>query len=243
VENPVEALTLGTVKYGDSSLIAACFTKQYGLQSYILKGILSPRGKKKVFKSLFEPLNLLELEATKNPINRLGYIKEARLGYSYTSIPFDIRKKALIFFLAEIIHQVVKEEPDLNEPLYSFVRQRMIWLDQNDHIGLFPIKTMLDLTKHIGFYPNVNPLEDTYFDLESGCMTSFQPRGSFLVGKEKMHWTEILGMDFDGNLNIVLNKEEKKRLLEHVVLYFKLHLQQFKSPKSTEILNEIFNST
>ncbi|MEK9612524.1 MAG: recombination protein O N-terminal domain-containing protein [Flavobacteriaceae bacterium] len=68
---PVEALSLGTVKYGDSSLIAACFTKQFGLKSYILKGILSPNGKKKVFKSFFEPLNILELEASKNPINRL----------------------------------------------------------------------------------------------------------------------------------------------------------------------------
>ena len=110
----------------------------------------------------------MELEASKNPINRLGYIKEARLGYSYTSIPFDMTKKALIFFLAEIIHQVVKEEPDSNEQLYSFLFQRMIWLDQNDEIGLFHIKTMLDLTRYIGFYPNVYPSEDAYFDLESG---------------------------------------------------------------------------
>ncbi|MEK9612523.1 MAG: DNA repair protein RecO C-terminal domain-containing protein [Flavobacteriaceae bacterium] len=152
-------------------------------------------------------------------------------------------KKALIFFLAEIIHQVVKEEPDSNEQLYSFLFQRMIWLDQNDEIGLFHIKTMLDLTRYIGFYPNVYPSEDAYFDLESGCMTPFKPKGLFLEGKEKIHWIEILGMKFDTKTHIRLNKKEKKTLLDYVVSYFGLHLQQFKSPKSTEILNEIFNST
>ena len=90
----VEAITLTTIKYGDSSLILSCFTKQYGFQSYMLKGILSSRNKK-ITKSLFEPLNLLELEVPKNSKDRLGYIKEAKLHYPYQSIPFDIRKKSL----------------------------------------------------------------------------------------------------------------------------------------------------
>ena len=72
----VHAITLGVIKYGDTSLISACFTLEHGLQSYMLKGILS-KGGRKISKSLFEPLNLLELQASKNTNNRLGYIKEA----------------------------------------------------------------------------------------------------------------------------------------------------------------------
>ena len=107
-----EALALTTVKYGDSSLIVACYTKEYGLQSYMLKGILNSRTNKKIHKSLFEPLSLLELEAPKNPTERLGFIKEAKLHYPYQSIPFNLIKKTLLFFLAEVIHQVVKEEQE-----------------------------------------------------------------------------------------------------------------------------------
>ena len=54
----VHAFTLGLVKYGDTSLISACYTLEYGLQSYMLKGILT-KGKKKVSKSLFEPLKFI----------------------------------------------------------------------------------------------------------------------------------------------------------------------------------------
>ena len=42
----IHAVNLGIVKYGDTSLIANCYTLEFGLQSYMLKGILS-RGKKK----------------------------------------------------------------------------------------------------------------------------------------------------------------------------------------------------
>ena len=58
----IHAVNLGIVKYGDTSLIANCYTLEYGLQSYMLKGVLS-RSKKKKIRPLFEPLNLLELEA------------------------------------------------------------------------------------------------------------------------------------------------------------------------------------
>ena len=105
----VQAIALGSVRYGDSSLIVACYTKQFGLQSYILKGMLSAKGKKKLSKSFFEPLTLLEFVAKKNRENKLGYLKEVNLLHPYTSIPFDLRKKAVVFFLAEVIHQVKKK--------------------------------------------------------------------------------------------------------------------------------------
>ena len=236
----IEALTLTTIKYGDSSLIAACYTKQYGLQSYMLKGILASRTKKKIPKSLFEPLSLLEIEAPKNPTDRLGYIKEAKLHYPYTSIPFDLRKKTLLFFLAEVIHQVVKEEQEANIELYSFLKKRMLWLDVEENVGLFHIKLMLDLSKFIGFYPNITDQNAPYFDLETGCMSQTKPRGAFLEGSIKVAWIQLLGMEFDSVGEIKLSRKEKSTVLDFAVQYFELHLQQFKSPRSTKILNEIF---
>ena len=74
----VSAISLSLVKYGDTSLIANCYTLEFGLQGYMLKGILS-KGKKNISKSLFEPLTLLELQTSKNLENRLSYIKEAKI--------------------------------------------------------------------------------------------------------------------------------------------------------------------
>ena len=241
MKDTVQAIALGSVRYGDSSLIVACYTRQYGLQSYMLKGILSAKRNKKLSKSFFEPLTLLEFEAKRNQDHKLGYLQQVHLLYPYTSIPFDLRKKAVVFFLAEIFHQVVKEEQqEANPSLFDFIQKRMLWLDENDTIGLFHLKTVLDLTLFMGFDPNMSDREAPYFDLESGCMSRYRPKANFIEGRLKNLWVDILGMKFDTVAEIKVSRKEKAGLLEYAIKYFKLHLQQFKSPKSTEILNELF---
>ena len=235
----VSAISLSLVKYGDTSLIANCYTLEFGLQGYMLKGILS-KGKKNISKSLFEPLTLLELQTSKNLENRLSYIKEAKIDYAFNSIPYDLTKKALVFFIAEVIHQVAREEREPNPMLYHFIKKKLIWLDKNDTTGLFHLKMMLDITQFIGFYPNLLNSEAPYFDLEAGCMSFVKPKAYFIEEPLKRYWVLLLGTDFDKIGEIRIFKKHKLELLNHLITYFELHLQQFKSPKSSEILNEIF---
>lgn len=103
--------------------------------------------------------------------------------------PFlDLRKKAVVFFLAEIIHQVVKEEQqEANPSLFDFIQKRMLWLDENDTIGLFHLKTVLDLTLFMGFNPNMSDKDAPYFDLESGCMSRYRPKANFIEGRLKIY--------------------------------------------------------
>ena len=237
----INAITLGLIKYGDTSLIASCYTLQYGLQSYMLKGVLR-KGKKKIPKSFFEPLTILEIQASKNPENRLGYIKEAKIGHPFLSIPHDLTKKSLVFFLSEIIYQIVREEKGSNQLLYDYIYKKLVWLDENSKVGLFHIKMMLDLTQFIGFYPNISNLKAPYFDLELGCMTFNKPKENFIEDPIKTYWSKILGMEFDKILEIKITKNYKLDLLNLVIRYFELHLQQFKPPKSKKILNEIFKT-
>ena len=207
----------------------------------MLKGILS-KGKKKVSKSFFEPLNLLELQASKNPENRLGYVKEVKLHSPYSTIPYDISKKALVFFLSEVLLQIFREEQGPNPKLYLFIKKRLIWLDTQNHLGVFHIKMMLELSKFIGFYPNISNSKAPYFDLGSGCMSYVKPNDHFIEEPIKSYWIIILGTAFDDLKDIKPSKKQKAELLDKVVSYFVLHLQQFKPPKSTEILNEIFKT-
>jgi DNA repair protein RecO (recombination protein O) len=99
---------------------------------------------------------------------------------------------------------------------------------------------MLDLTKFIGFYPNLTQMKAPFFDLKTGCMGYTKTHPDFLEGKLKDYWINLFGAKFDAIENIRLSKDEKSDLLKYVVRYFQLHLQQFKPPKSTEILHEVF---
>ena len=235
----IHAVNLGIIKYGDTSLIANCYTLEFGLQSYMLKGILS-RGKKKTHRSLFEPLTLLELVASQNNQNKIGYMDEAKLAYVFTSIPYNLSKKALVLFLAEIIYQVTREEQGSNKLLFDYIKNKLIWLDTNHSLSLFHLKMMLDITKYIGFYPNISNSNKPYFDLETGCFTSIKPEKNFIENPLKKYFIQLLGINFDMIDKIRILKKDKIKLLNQVITYFELHLQQFKPPKSLEILNEVF---
>ena len=73
----------------------------------------------------------------------------------------------------------------------------MRWLDQLDNIGLFHIKFLLDLTRYMGFYPNLSENKAPYFDLQEGCMSHHKPKHPFIEGTTKDLWVLLLGTDFD----------------------------------------------
>jgi DNA repair protein RecO (recombination protein O) len=59
----------------------------------------------------------------------------------------------------------------------------------------------------------------------------------------KSLWIQLLGTNFDELSGIKILKENKSNFLKSVVTYYQLHLQQFKPPKSTDVLNEIFKAS
>ncbi len=233
-------IVLGTLKYGDSSLISHCYSAEYGLQSYMLKGVLGKRTKTGLQKSMFQPLSILEIVATKVASDRLGYIKEVQVESHYQTIPFDMRKKGMVFFLSETLHQVLREEEGAHPELFAYLKKALIWLDQNDAIGLFAVKIMLDLTHFLGLSPRINNPDDPYFDLENGYSTPLIPYGKHIGEALNIHWKTLLGTDFDGIAKIYTSQAEKSILLDHALDYYSFHLQQFKTPKSRVILNEVF---
>lgn len=234
-----EAFPIYNLKYGDTSLISHCYTRDYGLRSFLLKGILSGK-RKAIKKSLFQPLSHIEIVANFKANQNLGFIREAKVLNPYVSIPFDMRKNALLMFLSEILHQVLKEEEAINAPLFEYIKKSFFWLDQNESVANFHIKFLLELTRFIGFFPNIENKNHAFFDLESGCTTPILPRGIYLEGPLKNKWITLLGTDFDNFSEVVLSKEERGILLDKTVYYFKLHLQTFTNPKSTPVLNEVF---
>lgn len=237
--NSTAAFPIYNLKYGDTSLISHCFTESYGLRSFMLKGILTGK-RKAVNKSLFQPLSHIEIVARFKENQELSFVREAKLIAPYVSIPFDVRKNAVLMFLSEVLYNVLKEEAEANPKLFTFIKNAFVWLDNNDTIANFHIKFMLELTRFIGFFPNVEDKNHPYFDLESGSSTPYLPKGPSLEGTLKNKWISFLGTNFDEIRTINVDKTERGFLLNQTLTYFKLHLQHFSTPKSVAVFNEVF---
>lgn len=234
-----QAIVLSTLKYGEADLIVHAFTRDYGVRHYLLRGVRKSR-KGKLRVSYFQTLTQLEIQAYHKDKGTLERIKEARLAYAYQTVQTDVTKSTLLLFLAEILQQVVKEDvPD--HDLFDFIAGAFIWLDQNSEIASFHIFFLLQLTAFLGFYPDLSHVTGGYFDLMEGRFREDSQGEYIRSGPEIEGLKAYFGIDFDGLKDVSQPKNQRLEILDLLLTYYQLHLQQFKKPRSLPVLIELFN--
>ena len=234
-----KAIVLTSFKYGDTSLIVKAFTASDGLKSYLLKGVLASK-KGKLKTAYFQPLMQLELMANHKNKGALENIREVKVYYHYQTMHTAISKNAMTLFLAEMLGNSIHEE-ERNEGLFEFLETTLQWFDSHDTISNFHIYFLIRLTKYFGFYPDTNTIDATCFDLMEGEFTNTPSLNPILTGENLSFFKSFLGINFDEVHSIKMNKTNRQELLKSLVLYYELHLQGFRKPKSLAVLNEVFS--
>jgi DNA repair protein RecO (recombination protein O) len=233
------AIVLSSLKYGDTSLIVKMFTQSDGLKTYLLKGVLnSKKGKLKV--AYFQPLTQLEIVAVHRNKGSMERLQEVKVTYPYETLHTDVVKNALAFFLAEMMGNSIREE-ERNEGLFQFLEAAFQWADHNSQVANFHLYFLLQVTKYLGFYPDISPPRADFFDLQNGHFVSTPSLNPIISGPELRQFETLLGTNFDAIHTIRITKDERQALLQKIVLYFELHLHGFRKPRSLEVLNEVFN--
>jgi DNA repair protein RecO (recombination protein O) len=232
-----KAIVINSIKFSDTSLIVNCYTREYGVKTYLLKGILKSK-KGKLKKAYFQALSQLELVAYHNNKGNMNSIKEVTISYFYQSLHTDFIKQTVLVFISEILLSLLKEE-ESNPELYHFIETALIWLDTHDKIANFHLLFLLNMTKYLGFYPS-QTIDTDYFDMLEGKFVH-KPNSDYLIKEPQIYFFKrLLGTNFDALPNMQLTSLQRRELLELLIQYISLHLQTFKKPKSLQILKELF---
>ena len=236
-----KGIVFSAVKYADSDLIVSCFTESSGLKSYLLHKVLSSRnGKLKA--SYFQPLTQLELEVVHKDKGTLERIREAKVAYPYKTLHLDIVKGSLVIFLAEMLKNTIREE-ETNIELYHFLENSLCWLDNNENIGNFHIMFLLRLSTYLGFYPDTSNHHKKYFNLIEGNFQNKITNNYCKEGSSVQGLKQFFGIDFDTISHVKLTKSTRFETLNLLLMYYKLHLHNFKNPKSLLVLKQLFEHT
>ena len=233
-----KAIVISTIKYGDTSLIASCYTENYGLKTYLLKGILKAK-KSKIKAAYFQPLTQLNITANHHNKGTLNYIKEVAVAHFSQTIYTDIKKQTIALFLSEILYAAIREE-EQNEALYKYLETAFLWLDTHSEVANFHLLFLLNLTKFLGFYPETNLIENNYFNLVEGAFTN-QKDSQSISGENLKQFKKLLGINFDVLHQVNFNAANRQAILSILIQYFELHLNGFKKPKSLSVLKVIFS--
>lgn len=234
-----KAIVLSKLKFKDYDLIVNCYTQEKGIVSFIVKGVL--KSKKGKFKTAyFQPLNILETVVDLKDNRGLQYFKEVKVGYNFKSVYTNIFKSTITMFLSEVLSNALKEE-EQNEALYSFLETSLVFFDTSEPNSNFHLMFLLELSKYLGFYPDVAANHLPYFDLESGSFQQTKTSNNYISGENLTIFKQLLGTKFDDSVLLKINTSQKRELLNMIISYFKLHLDGFKHPKSVAVLNQVFN--
>jgi len=233
------ALVFSSLKYAEADLIVTCFTEDYGLKSYLLRGVLkSKRGKLRA--SLFQPLTLLQLEAFHKDKGTLERISEAKILRPYETLHTEVVKSSVVLFLAEMLKNSIQEE-EANPLLFEYIVHALHWLDVHDSIANFPLLFLSQLTTHLGFYPDTSEIHKPYFNLLEGNFQK-EPIGDYCVAGEAVETLKgFFGINFDALEQKKTTKKQRLEALNLILTYYHLHLQAFRKPKSLLVLNQLFN--
>jgi len=230
-------------KYGEKSVIAKIYTEKFGLQSYLLNGVRNQKSKNKA--AYLQPLSLIEINAFYKEKKGLQKVKNIQLDTPFNSIPFNINKSSIAFFLAEILYKSIKEE-EANSNLFDFLYNSIQVLDLQE-IGYnnFHLLFLAHLTKYLGFHPHINTNGtnlNSYFDLQEGCFVTLQPyHNAFAQKQDSSILLHVFGTNFDAAETLKIDPKQRKMLLTIFLDYYSLHLSNFDNLKTIAILEEVLN--
>jgi DNA repair protein RecO (recombination protein O) len=235
-----QAIVLHAIKYGETRLIVDMFTKVFGRQAFIVSIPKTPKGKVK--KQFFQPLTILEIETDIRPRQQLQKLHDVRLAAPFASIPFEPDKLAISLFVAEFLYYALRSE-QRNELLYDYLENSIVWLDgQQSSFANFHLVFLLRLTRFLGFYPNLDDYKDgDYFDLRESVFMPVPPvHRDFLHPEEAQKVQLMMRMDFPTMHLFRMSRQERNRLLEVSLKYYRLHLPDFPEMKSIEVLQALY---
>jgi DNA repair protein RecO (recombination protein O) len=233
-------VVLNYTKYSDSSGIVNIFTQLAGRQAYMARGI--NKGRKVMRSALFQPLMILEIEASHSHKREVQLMKSCTLGYVPSSTPYEIAKSTLSIFIAEVLTAALREE-SRDEKLYNYIEEAVIHLDQaGSSVANFHIMFLVKLSSFLGFGPS---LPDTsrlpVFDLTNGVFSEVPPvAGEYASQVNSSALSSFISTPFSEMAAIRLDKDERSALVDLLLKYYSLHLPGFSRINSARILRDVF---
>ena len=98
---------------------------------------------------------------------------------------------------------------------------------------------MLEITKYLGFYPDISEMELSFFDTSEGVFTTFHGINS-LTEHETNLFKKLIPLKFDNDQK-TFHVIERQIVLKILIDYYAFHLEGFRKPKSLEVLATVFS--
>ncbi|MEX0994424.1 MAG: DNA repair protein RecO [Balneolaceae bacterium] len=237
-------IVLKTVQFSESSLIATVFSKEHGKIAVIAKGAKKPKSK---FAGLIEPGKLLSVIYYYKPTRSVQTLSDATSEARLDSLTSDMEKMAISMSVVELVTQLI-HEGEVNEPVYDFTRNFLIWLHEQDRVTrlVFPY-VQIRLAQLLGLGLQLETEDENsrlYFNISAGTLSGKPDSGhsAGLTASQEKFLRQAITTRNKTILHQTISKNELSELIDHLDKYFRYHLEGIKPRKSDAIFDQILKN-
>jgi DNA repair protein RecO (recombination protein O) len=233
------------MKYSETSLICDIYTEERGLQAYIFSGVRTAKGNSSAKAGVLQLMTLLDMvvyhkdgTTTAGTLNR---VKEIKPTHVYTNLPFDMLKRSIGLFCIEIAHKTLRQ-PDKNLALFQFLHDFFSYLDSTTAPTVnLPLFFLIELAAYLGFAPQGEASDETpFFDMEEGFFTENITNERFCLDKNlSIQLSKLINVGISENAALSLKKDDRRLLIEKMIAYYNLHIENMPEVQSHRILREV----
>jgi len=154
-------IILHQIKYNDSGIVVQLYTRKFGRQSFLIKGMRNRKAGK--HSILFQPMFILDMVIYYKSSREMQGLKEFSVSFSPYNIHSNIKKSCVAIFLGEILTAILKEESP-HEEMFDFIEESIIYFDSSDEgFANFHIAFLAGLSNFLGFEPGTRTNADDVF--------------------------------------------------------------------------------
>ncbi|MCB0737421.1 MAG: DNA repair protein RecO [Bacteroidetes bacterium] len=228
-----KGIVLSAIKYGDSGFIVKILTQEHGLTAFLVQGVYGKRANIK--PAALQPLTLIDAVYYFKDNRQIQRLKELKCQPVLVSTQSNVLKSALAIFCAEVALKALQNQ-ERDQQNFDFLYQSILALEKAEgQLGQFAVDFLLNFSKPLGFFPQNGV--GAHFYLDQGVFSNV-----FLAGN-RMVLSESLSQALKNAMfqQQIANGQQRRELLDVLLLYYELHLEGFGMLKSLAVLKSTFN--
>lgn len=217
-----EAIVLHAIKYSDNSIIVNTYTKQFGRLAFMVHGVNSKKAK--FPKSIFQPLNIIEIEIRKKQNREIHFLEDVKIKHPNHQIYANVIKSTIALFIGEVLYKTLREE-EPNIALFDYLSSAIQVLEINDkNISNFHLIFLLQFTSFLGIHPRNHSELDLY-----------QPENSSVL------LIDLIDISLNDLARLQIDPKSRILLIDSVIKYYADHLEGLSKINSLQVLHSVFS--
>lgn len=235
-----DAIVLRVVRYTDTRWIVDMLTRDWGRVSFACT--ISGSRHRSSLRKILQPLAMLSVTTDFRSSHEVQRLLSAHLTVPYTQLTMHYEKLSVGLFLSEFLVYATRGS-SRDERMFEFVSESLLWFDQmNEGMANFHLLFMIRLAGYLGFFPNLDDYADGWvFDLRLASFVPTEPSHTdFVPAADAVHFRLLMRMSWQNLAHFRLSHNERNRILDYILAYYRLHVAGFPELKSVDVVKALF---